>query len=140
MHRGQCLSNNVRSLDSGAQNLVTIIWRLDAVDRTTGEVDYCCGPIEMFSPVVDGATIPLDVLPVARYPGRVSRQQYYIATFSQQKTRGVQADKAGASGNHNLAGMVWLLIGVHGHQVSTGGTLPSSFVLRPFLQVLTTSE
>ena len=59
-----------------------MIWRLDAVDRTTGEVDYCCGPLEMFSPVVDGAAIPSDVLPVARYLGRVSRQQYYFATFS----------------------------------------------------------
>ena len=122
MHRGQCLANNVRSLHSRTQNLVTIIWRLDAVDRTTGEVDYCCGPLEMFSPVVDGAAIPLDVLPVARYLGRMSRQQYYFAIFSQQKTRGVQADKASASGNHYLARGVWFLIGVHGHHVSTGGT------------------
>jgi hypothetical protein len=117
-----------------------MIWRLDTVDRAAGEVDYCGGTLEMFGPVVDGAAIPLDVLPVARYLGNMSRQQYYFATFSQQKTRGVQTDKACTSGNHDLAGGVWCLIGVHGHHSNTGRTSPSSFVLRPFLKVLTTSE
>ena len=84
-----------------------MIWRLDAVDRTTGEVDYCCGPLEMFSPVVDGAAIPLDVLPFTRCLGLMARDQYHFATSRQKQTRGVQTYKASASSNHDLARRVW---------------------------------
>ena len=81
INRVHRLAKHTRSFHARSQNLIPMIWRLDAIDSASHQVDDRIGAIQHRRPIVHSASVPRDKGSRSGRLWRISRQDSDIGAM-----------------------------------------------------------
>ena len=99
---GNGLTHDPGGLHARVHHLLQVLGRVPTAHRATGEVDHRVGPVDLGSPVPDGAAVPREVPDTRLQRTRVPAEHHHLVAARRQRSSQDPADLTRSPGDDHL--------------------------------------